>query len=447
MSLGAVRSRRVLTPEGLRPATVEFAHGRITALRAFEDAPAGAHDAGELVVMPGLVDTHVHVNEPGRTEWEGIETATAAAAAGGVTTLLDMPLNSTPATTTVAALATKRAAIEGRCRVDVGLLGGVVPGHEDELAGLWAGGVRGFKCFLVPSGVEDFAAADERTLEAALPRLAALGAPLMVHAEWPSALLPAPPSTRSYVEWAASRPAGAEAEAIERIAHLAARHGARVHIVHVSSAEGVAAVAAARARGVALTAETCPHYLTFTADEVPEGATEFKCAPPLRTTADREALWAALEDGTLAMVVSDHSPCPPSLKARDTGDFVAAWGGIASLQLGLAAVWTGLQARGLGLDRLARWMSAEPARLAGLAARKGALEPGRDADLVLWSPEERETVHAARLRHRHPLTPYEGRSLAGVVHTTYLRGQRIHVRGADLEAVRGRCFSPEDPRS
>ena len=332
-------STRVVTPEGVRPAAIDIRAGRIVALRPLDADLTGLpiHDAHDAVIAPGLVDSHVHVNEPGRTAWEGFASLTRAAAAGGVTTVADMPLNSIPATVNRSALGAKRAVAAGQCHVDVGFLAGVVPTKrpEVELAGLHESGVLGFKCFLVPSGVAEFAAASEADLDRALPVLAARDAVLMVHAEWPAALKPDALNgpTRQHAAWAASRPAAAEVEAIERLAALAERHGARVHIVHVSSAEGCRAIAAARARGVRMTAETCPHYLTFTGDEVPEGATEFKCAPPLRTAADRDALWEALLAGTLDQIVSDHSPCPPELKALDSGDLSSGGHGEWSLTI------------------------------------------------------------------------------------------------------------------
>lgn len=444
MSGFALRSTRVVAPEGVRAGVLEVRDGRIVALHAHDARPAAVpvEDLGDLVLMPGLVDSHVHVNEPGRTEWEGFASATRAAAAGGVTTIADMPLNSVPATTTVAALDAKRAAARGQAHVDVGFLGGAVPGGTDALRALATAGVLGFKCFMVPSGVDEFPAVSESDLDAALATLSPLGATLMAHAEWPTALLPTPPSTRRHAEWAASRPPEAEAEAIAMLARLAGRHGARVHVVHVSSAAGCRAVAAARAAGVAMSAETCPHYLALTGDDVPDGATEYKCAPPLRTAADREALWAALADGTLMQVVSDHSPCPPEDKARGTGDFIAAWGGIASLQSGLPVTWTAARDRGVSFADLARWMSAAPARLLGLADRKGALAPGLDADLVAWSPESSFTLDPATLLQRHPLTPYAGRRLYGVVEGVWLRGTRLLTRGSDVAGPHGILLEP-----
>lgn len=425
-----VRGTRVLTSEGLRPAAVHVSGGRITRVAPIDDVASGAPDvldAGNLIVLPGLVDTHVHVNEPGRTEWEGFRTATRAAAAGGVTTLLDMPLNSIPATTSVAALAEKAAAAAGKTWVDVGFIAGVVPGNSGALGGLARAGVLAFKCFLVPSGVAEFAHVTEADLRAAMPVLAELGVPLMVHAELPevieaATLEAAAGDPTSYATYLASRPAAAEHEAVALVLQLAEGTGARVHIVHVSSAGTARLLAHARRGGMAVTAETCPHYLAFDAARIAAGATEFKCAPPIRGAADRDGLWAALQRGDLDMIVSDHSPCPPAMKRRDVGDFFVAWGGIASLQLGASVVWTAMRERGIPIDRLAHWMSDAPARLAGLDSRKGRIGEGSDADFVLFDPDAELTVTREMLLHRHPLTPYLGARLRGVVEATYVRG-------------------------
>lgn len=459
MSTLALRSTRVVTPQGVRAATIEVRDGAIAALHAHGATLPGLplHEANDAVIMPGLVDTHVHVNEPGRTAWEGFITATRAAAAGGVTTLVDMPLNCVPATVNRVALGTKQAAAQGQCAVDVGFLGGIIggkaagvadgvmAGKPQEITGLHDAGVLGFKCFLVPSGVDEFPPVGESELAVALGLLAPLNAVLMAHCELPGPLAaaPTPSTTRRYAEYLATRPAAAETAAIELLLRLAERQHARVHVVHLSSAASLPLIAAARARGVAVSVETCPHYLHFAAEDVPDGATEYKCAPPIRGRADRDALWAALADGTIDQVVSDHSPCPPALKARESGDFMAAWGGIASLQLGLPVVWTGMRERRLSIDRLAQWMSGAPAQLVGLSHRKGAITPGLDADFVVWSPEQEFTVRAEDLLHRHPLTPYLGRRLAGVVHATYLRGERVFAQGAGVEGVRGRLLYRE----
>jgi allantoinase len=377
--------------------------------------------------MPGVIDTHVHVNEPGRTEWEGFESVTRAAAAGGVTTILDMPLNSIPATTDVASLDAKISAARGKTWVDVGFIGGVVPGNQNTLGALARAGVLAFKCFLVPSGVPEFAHVRDEDLRDAMPILAKLGLPLMAHAEVPdvieAATLEATVGDPTvYATYLASRPPAAEHEAVALVIHHAEVAGARAHIVHVSSPESTAMIAAARERGVRVTAETCPHYLFFDAGRVPNGATEFKCAPPIRTSRDRDGLWRALGDGALDMIVSDHSPCPPILKRKDAGDFFVAWGGIASLQLGASAVWTRMRERSLPIERLAEWMSAAPARLAGVDRVKGRIAPGYDADLVLFDPEREWTVEANALLHRHRVTPYLGERLRGSVESTYVRG-------------------------
>ena len=435
-----LRSTRVVLPDGVGRAAIRIENGTIVAVERSDAGARGAKaasrsgshiDFGSLVISPGVVDTHVHVNEPGRTEWEGFDTATRAAAAGGVTTIVDMPLNSVPATTTVAALAAKRAAAAGRVHVDVAFWGGLVPGNAADLDALVDAGVRGFKCFLVPSGVDEFAPVGERDLREALPILARRHVPLLVHAEDPSLIRSADASRTDYAAYLASRPPDAEASAIRLVASLAGEYGARVHIVHVASAEAAEAVARAKAEGVAITAETCPHYLTFAAEEVPDGATEFKCAPPIREACHRDALWAALRSGALDLVATDHSPSPASMKT--SGDFARSWGGIGSLELSLAAVnsqRSTLNAHGSTIDvensvsRLAGWMSEAPARLAGLAT-KGRIAEGYDADFVIWDPDEEWTVDAARLQQRHKLTPYAGRTLRGRVHTTYLRGVEI----------------------
>ena len=447
MSLQLFCSRRVVTPEGVRPAAIEVRDGTITAVHPYDVRPAGSavRDVGLGVILPGLVDSHVHVNEPGRTEWEGFATATRAATAGGVTTLADMPLNSIPATVDVRALEAKRAAARGKCAMDVGFLGGVIPGNAGALAALHEAGVLGFKCFLVPSGVDEFPGCDAADLDQALAALAPLGAVLMAHCESPAVLarVPAPERTSSYEDYARSRPGTAETEAVALLLSLAEKHRARVHVVHVSSGATIPLLAAARARGVQVTAETCPHYLHFSSDDVPDGATEYKCAPPIRSAADRDALWQALLDGTLDAVVSDHSPCPPGMKAREAGDFMAAWGGIASLQLGLSVVWTGMRARGIALERLAAWMSVAPARLLGLSGRKGAIAPGHDADLVVLHPDEEFRVRADDLFHRHPLTPYIGARLAGTVHSTWVRGECVFVGDRSVLGMKGRLIHRE----
>ena len=441
-----VRGRRVVVPGGERPASIHIDRGRIVSIGDVDDASTGARiaegaeiiECGDLVVSPGIVDSHVHVNEPGRTEWEGFDTATRAAAAGGVTTLVDMPLNSIPATTTVAALVAKRDAARGRCHVDVACWGGVVPGNERELEPLVDAGVRGFKCFLVPSGVDEFEYVGEDTLRQAMPILARRDVPLLVHAELPQFLMPHRGRAASYRDYEATRPVDAEVRAIQMMAALARDTGAHVHIVHVSSGAGVDAIAAAKAAGISISGETCPHYLAIADDEIADGATEFKCAPPIRSAADRDALWRGLAGGTLSLVATDHSPAPPAMKGP--GDFERAWGGIASLELSLAVVWTGARGRGVTPLDLSAWMSAAPAALAGLADRKGRIAVGADADLMVWDPDREFTVAAERLQQRHKLTPYAGRTLRGMVHMTLLRGERVWDRGSLVCAASGQLL-------
>ena len=435
-----VRGRRVVVPGGEAPASIHIDRGRIIAVGHIDDAPAGAEvvDCGDLVVSPGIVDSHVHVNEPGRTEWEGFDTATHAAAAGGVTTIVDMPLNSIPATTTMAGLEAKRQAARGRCHVDVAFWGGVVPGNEREIEPLVDAGVRGFKCFLVPSGVDEFENVDEGTLRRVMPVLARRDVPLLVHAELPQYLLPHSGQAASYRDYEATRPVEAEVRAIEMMAALGRETGARVHIVHVSSAAGAEAIANAQDAGIRITGETCPHYLAIHDDEIGDGATEFKCAPPIRDGKQLDALWERLKDGTLSLIASDHSPAPRALKAP--GDFVRAWGGIASLELSLPVVWTAIGDQDFKLSRLATWMSEGPAALSGLADRKGRIRAGQDADLMVWDPAARFTVDAEQLHQRHKITPYATRKLQGKVHMTFVRGERVWDRDRLVTASSGQLL-------
>ncbi len=421
-----IRSRHAVLPDGTGPAAVVVAGSVIEAVEDYDAALTGGADIdlGELALLPGLVDTHVHVNEPGRTDWEGFASATRAALAGGVTTICDMPLNSLPPTVSVAALREKQAAADGQCWVDVAFWGGAVPGNSAEFAALHAAGVVGFKCFLLDSGMPEFPPLDQAGLRDAMAALAGLDATLIVHAEDGAEISTA--SGPDFGAFVASRPPKSERRAIEKVVSAAAGTGARAHIVHLSAAECVALIAGAKAAGVRLTAETCPHYLYFSSEQVPEGATEFKSCPPIRDTHNREALWRGLEAGVLDCVVSDHSPCPPELKVPD--DFGAAWGGISSLQLGLSAMWTMARGRGRSLGDVVRWMAAGPAALAGLSS-KGRLAAGYDADLVAFDPDETYIVDAANLRHRHPVTPYNGRKLTGQVRRVWLRGTEVSADG------------------
>jgi allantoinase len=448
-----VRGKRVITPEGERAASIHSSAGVITGISSYEGIPAACsiHDAGDSVVMPGLVDTHAHINEPGRTEWEGFATATRAAAAGGITTLIEMPLNSIPATTTAAALREKLAATTTKLSVDTGFWGGLVPGNSSQLRALWEAGCFGFKSFLVDSGVQEFAAVRESDLRVGLAEIAKLDAPLLVHAELPGPIDDATKhrdpnaSPRAHKTWLTSRPRAAEDQAIALLLLLAAEYEARIHIVHLSSSDSLAQIRKAKANGVRVTVETCPHYLIFASEEIPDGATHFKCAPPIREHENREKLWAALADGTIDMIATDHSPCPPQMKNQHNGDFLTAWGGIASLQLSLPAVWTQARARGYSLTHIAEWMCVTPARLAGLENKKGAIAVGHDADLVIWNPDAAFRVDPAQLHHRHKLTPYAGHQLMGTIEATFLRGKKIFERGEFPSAPSGQILFRHKP--
>ncbi len=423
-----IRARRVITPTGERAATIGVRAGRIAAIEEIDtDLPASTtvELAAEEVLLPGLVDSHVHINDPGRAEWEGFETATRAAAAGGITTVVDMPLNSVPPTVDVAALNTKRAVARDQVHVDVGFWGGAVGGNLAELPALHEAGVFGFKAFLLDSGVAEFGHLDEDMLADTIDLVAKHDAMLIVHAEDARTIAAALPAQgRRYADFLASRPAEAENIAIASVIGLTERYGARAHILHLSSASALPMIADARRRGVALTVETCPHYLTFCAEEIPDGATEFKCCPPIRTAANRELLWAGLADGLIDCVVSDHSPCTPELKRFDVGDFGLAWGGIAGLQLGLSTIWTQARQRGFALSDVVDWMARGPADLVGMK-RKGRIDIGADADFCVFAPDAAFLVEVNQLAHRNPVSAYHGRPLAGVVRQTWLRGEKV----------------------
>ncbi|MGW3495289.1 allantoinase AllB [Streptomyces sp. NPDC001020] len=438
-----LRSTRVITPEGQRAASVAVAGGTITAVLPYDaDVPDGARveDLGDDVLLPGLVDTHVHVNDPGRTEWEGFWTATRAAAAGGITTLIDMPLNSLPPTTTVDHLRVKREVAARKAHIDVGFWGGALPDNMGDLRPLHDAGVFGFKAFLSPSGVDEFPHLDQEQLARSLAEIAGFGGLLIVHAEDPRQLAAAPQqSGPKYADFLAGRPRDAEDTAVANLIAQAKRFDARVHVLHLSSGDALPLLAAARAEGLRITVETCPHYLTLTAEEIPDGASEFKCCPPIREAANRDLLWRALADGTIDCVVTDHSPSTADLK---TDDFATAWGGISGLQLSLPAVWTEARRRGHGLQDVVRWMSTRTAQLAGLR-HKGAIEAGRDADFAVLAPDETFTVDPAALQHRNPVTAYAGRTLYGVVKSAWLRGERV-VDDGEFTEPKGRLLDRTD---
>ena len=434
-----IRGQRVVVADTMGPASIRIRNGIIESLNAIDARLPDCNviDArDDCIVMPGLVDTHVHINEPGRTEWEGFETATRAAAAGGVTTLVDMPLNNIPATTTVDALETKLEATSGKLWVDTAFWGGVVPDNVDELSKLFDAGVVGFKCFLIHSGVDDFPNVTEKDLRVAMKELSRLKALLIVHAEAPAPIELAVKAQaagnqdpRCYDTFLRTRPNQAEDEAVALVIRLSRETGTRVHIVHHSSATSLSMLQAARSEGVPITIETCPHYLWFAAEEIPDGATEFKCCPPIRGRENRDRLWEALDEGLIEMVVSDHSPCPVEMKCSDTGDFIRAWGGISSLQFRLPIMWTAARARGYSVNRFTEWLSFAPARLAGFENKKGRIAVGYDADIVIWNPEEDFCIEPGMIHHRHKLTPYAGQILKGVVKQTFLRGEKIYDGG------------------
>ncbi len=452
-----IRAARAVTGDGLaadRPLAVAVTSGRIAAVEPLDATTLTGRDVLDLdasaVLMPGLVDSHVHVCEPGNSEWEGFTTATRAAAAGGITTLVDMPLDSVPTTVSADALAVKRQAAAGHCLVDVAFWGGVIPGNASELEPMARAGVAGFKCFLTDSGSPDFPPVTVRELTSALDTAAGLGLPVLVHAESAeaaAALASATPAGtvgdrgRSYRQFLSLHPRGLENLAVAQVIEAARVTGGHAHIVHLSSSDAIAMIASAQREGVRITAETCPHYLTLAAEEIHDGDTAAKCRPPVREGTNRELLWAGLRAGTLSLVVSDHSPCTAEMKAVDTGDFDAAWGGISSLQLSLPLVWTQARSHGLGLEQVAAWMAAGPARLAGLTG-KGRIAPGFDADFCVLAPDESFVVEPGQLHHRHPATtPYAGRELSGVVRATIVRGVpvdplrpagRLLARASDL---------------
>jgi allantoinase len=450
----AIRSRKVLLPGGAEPvpACIWIQDGKISRvstgadINSEQDVPT--LDVGSQVVMPGIVDTHAHINEPGRTEWEGFRTATRAAAAGGITTVIDMPLNSIPATTSLVALETKAASAQGNCSIDYGFWGGVIPGNSLELEPMIRAGAFGFKAFLCPSGVDEFPMAREEDLRKAMPILARHGIPLLVHAELETPLAHGSSDPRTYASYLDSRPPEWEVEAIRLVTRLARETGCRAHIVHLSAAAALPELEQARKAGVPITAETCPHYLMFCSESIPDGATQYKCAPPIRENSNREKLWRALRDGRIEFVVSDHSPCAPALKRQETGDFARAWGGIAGLQFSLPVVWTEMRERGFTIGDLSRLMSVHTARFLGLQKRKGAISPGFDADLVVFDPDGAFKPEPSQVLHRHSLTPYTDRALFGKVEKTFLRGSCIYDSGRFEDPMVGeRLNRPSEEKS
>jgi allantoinase len=449
MTRQAFISRRVVTPDGVRAAAVVVEGERICAVLPIGEVPSDVEqrDFGQSAILPGLVDSHVHINEPGRTEWEGFETATRAAAAGGYTMVVDMPLNCLPATTTVAALEAKRASACGKSRVDWAAWGGVVHDNSHEIEALGAAGVLGFKCFLIHPGIDGFTMVDERELREALPPVVRTRLPLLVHAELPGPVDRATAALegadwKRYATYLESRPEEAELGAIRLVVRLCREFRFRLHVVHLSTWQGLALLRAAREEGLPASVETCPHYLHFAAEEITDGKTLVKCAPPIRGRANRERLWDGLRDGTIDLVATDHSPCPPGMKGLEEGNFKTAWGGIASLSLALPVMWTEARKRGFDLTDIARWMAEGPARLAGCAPQKGRIAAGSDADLVVFEPEAEFVATSERLYQRHPLSAYSGERLRGVVKATYVRGEPAFNCGQFPGEPQGREYRP-----
>jgi len=427
----SLRSSRVVINGKVRSAVIEIKDGLIKAIHDYDAVvDCKIEDVGSDVIMPGLVDSHVHINEPGRTEWEGFNTATQAAAAGGITTLVDMPLNCIPVTIDKASFQEKLDSVHDKLWVDCGFWGGVVPSSVDSLDELLSAGVLGCKSFLIDSGIEEFPNMQAQDLRKAMPILAKHNAPYLIHAELDCG---APPAkiTKSYQSFLDSRPKSWENDAIDMMIDLnreVKSNGldCHVHIVHLSSSEAIANIEAARDEGISLTIETCPHYLTLASENIPDGKTLFKCCPPIREEENRQRLWQGLKDGAIDFIVSDHSPCTPQLKHIDSGDIEKAWGGISALQFGLPLIWTEAKIQGFDITDITRWMSEKTAKFIGMDHIKGHIKVGHHADFVVFDDQAGYEISNEMIKHRHKITPYVGRYVEGSVIATYLRGQKVY---------------------
>jgi len=437
----AIASQKVLTLEGEKPAAILIKGEKILDVVSIENIPENCptEDMGNNVIMPGLVDAHVHINEPGRTDWEGFETATKAAAAGGITTIVDMPLNCIPVTTTVDALNQKIIATKDQLWIDCGFYGGLIPDNIQDLESLADAGVLGFKAFLSPSGIDEFPNISEKHLREALHILAKKGIPVLVHAELENGATSSE-ENKTYKYFQESRPKSWENNAIKLLIQLCREFNVHIHIVHLSSADILPEIAQTRKDGFPLTVETCPHYLHFSSERISDGDTRFKCAPPIWNGENRENLWAGLEEGIINFITSDHSPCTPELKNLEAGNFEKAWGGISSLQFALPVIWTECKQRGYSLEQLINWMSKQPAKFIGKDQQKGQISPGFDADLVCWNPDKKYIIKKEVIHHKNKLTPYEGESLYGVVNATFLRGQKVYENGQFLGKPKGKII-------
>ncbi|HED13395.1 MAG TPA: allantoinase AllB [Gammaproteobacteria bacterium] len=461
----AIRSHRVITPTGQRPACVVIQEGHIEQLLNVDATPAcPLQDCGDALLLPGLVDSHVHINEPGRTDWEGFSTATRAAAAGGITTLIDMPLNCIPVTTSAPALASKLAALTGKLQVDCGFWGGATADNAAQFEALLQAGVFGSKSFTIDSGIDEFSAVEAEQLLPRMRLLAQYNLPCLVHAELerkPTGTTATSPQTantrdigRSYQRFLQSRPARWENDAVAMVIdcmHRLCDEGLdpAAHIVHLSSAQALNSIRSARQQGLRLTVETCPHYLTLHAEAIGDGNTLFKCCPPIRERANQDQLWQAIKDGDIDFIVSDHSPCTPQLKALESGDLGQAWGGIAALQFGLPLLWTEGQKQGLEITDITRLMSTRVADFLGLGTEKGRIAPGFSADLCLFDDHDSYRISTDMIAHRHKISPYIGHRVSGRVLKTWLRGELVYDQGVFPSPPRGQALLkvPDTPSS